>query len=142
VFFCSFCLCVFWVDFGTAVESFEKNLRLSFTPSCRRFRFQVYSYVCMPANCESAMPVGRPALQNTCFAEYNADGSTDLLVSCMQRLTIFFLFSKYWALGLVNLSRRRRRRRRKNPRPPTPDLCCVHAAVAHLQSKSCGREQV
>lgn len=57
-------------------------------------------YVCMPANCESAMPVGRPALQNTCFAEYNADGSTDLLVSCMQRLTIFFCFQNigHWDL--------------------------------------------
>ena len=63
-------------------------------------------YVCLPANCESAMPVGRPALQNTCFTEYNADGSADLplLVSCMQRLTIFcFCFERLHAGKILGI---------------------------------------
>jgi hypothetical protein len=38
-------VCVpFWVDFGTAVESFERNLRLTFTSSGRRFRSFILVY--------------------------------------------------------------------------------------------------
>jgi len=47
---------------------------------------------CWPASATSCSICICPALQTICLNIYNADGSTDLLVSCMQRLTIFFFW--------------------------------------------------